>query len=99
MRRVAVVSVLLFLVLVSAQTALAQTRDPFVPLVTEDTGGTVTTGEEPVAGEAPAPVLPSSERLADTGFPVAQFVGLALALIGAGSFLMMAVRVGRPATG
>ena len=98
MRRTILVSLFVLLLLSSVETAFAQTRDPFVPLVTEDTGGTVTTGDV-VVGEAPEPALPTSERLANTGFPIAQFVGLALALMGSGAFLMTAVRSAKPSHG
>ena len=65
--------------------ASAQERDPFDPLLSEDSGGTTTTsgGTDP---EAPAPVepAPDNERMANTGTNVVQYVGLGLALIGVG---------------
>ena len=100
MRRALVSLALCFFVLAPLSSAAAQTRDPFVPLVTEDLGGGV-------VDPAPAPVsvadvpepAPDYEVMATTGFPVSQFVGLALALIGGGLLITWSARMARPVSG
>ena len=76
-------------VLALAVPAQAQERDPFQPLVTEAGTTTTTTGGDTSAPEAPPVPAPDAERLADTGAPTQQLVGLALALIGLGAATML----------
>lgn len=82
-------------VIAFAAPASAQQRDPFVPLVSADTSVTTTTeGEQ--APEAPPVPAPDGERLAATGTPVSQLVGLGLALIGVGAATTLIAATIRP---
>ena len=83
MRRALASLALLLFVIVPVSSAAAQSRDPFVPLVTEDLGGGAVAPEPVPVAEAPEPA-PDYETLADTGFPATQFVAVALLLIGGG---------------
>ena len=98
MLRVLVFLGLAFVVILAAP-ATAQQRDPFVPLVTEAGGGesTTTEGGGFVADEPIIPA-PDAERLADTGAPIRELVGLALALMGMGAATIVAVNTRRPQT-
>ena len=84
-------------VVVLAAPAAAQERDPFVPLISEAdiSGGTSTDGGGIVADDPVVPA-PDAERLADTGVRASELVGLALALMGMGAALMVAVSTRRP---
>ena len=95
MRRVAVILFGIFVVFVAAAPALAQTRDPFIPLVSEADGATAPSGATTTTTEeVVAPATPSSEAMANTGVPAAQLLGLALALIGIGAVV---TTIARPA--
>lgn len=79
-----------------AGAAAAHSRDPFVPLVSEaDASGP---GVDAPGDVAPAPVQPApdNERIADTGAPIAQFAGLALALMAIGAGMLAIASLRRP---
>ncbi len=97
MRSLVIVLAAIFVVLGLAGAATAQSRDPFDPLVSE--ADAQAPAVEPGGDVVPAPAVPApdNERLADTGAPIAQFTGLALALIVLGAAVLLATWARRPA--
>ena len=91
-RAFAVVVLALVLLVLIAAPAMAQARDPFVPLV--QPGGAVDpeTGE-PVAGPQVAPPVQPSEPMPNTGTDTSSWFGLAYALIAVGAGMVVLGRM------
>jgi hypothetical protein len=93
-RAIAVFVLALVLVALVAAPAMAQTRDPFEPLVVP--GGAVDpeTGE-PVTDPQVAPPVQPSEPMPNTGADTSSWFGLAYALIGVGAGMVVLARLYR----
>ena len=97
-RAVLLAVVALIVMIVMAAPTSAHGRDPFDPLISADTS--TTTGADDDAGQTAAePVVPAPdrERLAATGVPARELVGLALALMGLGAAALLAASARGPA--
>jgi hypothetical protein len=103
MRRAFVLSVCAAALLVAAASPALAQKDPFDPLVTEDTtGATDTTAPtetditvDPGDGADPAP--PADEPMPDTGTDPSRWLAIAWLAIAAGAGLVMLARILRPA--
>lgn len=93
MRR-AVFVLILFAVIGSGPSAMAQVRDPFDPLIVPGgTGGGVTVPQDDTdAAVEPAAQVPS-DRLADTGFDPGLYLVLAYALLAFGAAAIFLARL------
>jgi hypothetical protein len=97
-RALAVVVLALILVALIAAPAMAQARDPFVPLVQPGGGVDPATGE-PVTDPQVAPPVQPSEPMPNTGADTSSWFGLAYALIAVGAGMVVLGRLYRnPAT-
>jgi hypothetical protein len=93
-RALAVVVLALVLVALVAAPAMAQTRDPFVPLV--QPGGAVDPGTgDPGTDPEVAPPFQPDEQVPNTGADTASWFGLAYALIGVGAGMVVLGRLYR----
>jgi hypothetical protein len=104
MRRAFVLSVCAAALLVAAASPALAQKDPFDPLVTEDTGATDTTAPtdptEPDVTVDPgdgAPAPPADEPMPDTGTDPSRWLAIAWLAIAAGAGLVMLARILRPA--